>query len=135
MGAIAAAVNKKGKNAVPTVVAMLKELTHRGVDAHGVATPNSAITAKSIEEIAVKNVSSSVALGHNLSRVFSRDQPQPVQGDGFTLVFEGRLFPSPSLPEVNEVAEKLGPDPQRNVGRLIEKFEGSYVFAIAIPNE
>ena len=114
---------------------MLKELTHRGVDAHGVATPNSATTAKSIEEIAVKNISSSVALGHNLSRVFSRDQPQPVQGDGFTLVFEGRLFPSPSLPEVNEVAEKLGPDPQRNVSHLIEKFEGSYVFAIAIPNE
>jgi len=56
MGAIAAAVNRKGENAVPTVVAMLKELTHRGFDAHGVATPNSAITAKSIEEIAIKTL-------------------------------------------------------------------------------
>jgi len=135
MGAIVAAVNKEEKNAIPTVVAMLKELKHRGVDAQGVSTPNSAITAKSIEEIAVKNISSSVALGHNLSRVFTRDQPQPLQGDGFTLVFEGRLFPTPTFPEVNEVAGKLGPNPQGKVSHLIEEFEGSYVLAIAIPNE
>jgi len=134
MGAIAAAVNRKDENAVPTVVAMLKELKHRGVDAHGVATPNSAITAKSIEEIVIKNISSSVALGHNLSRILPRDQPQPIQGDGFTLVFEGRLFPSPSMSEVDEIAEKLGPNPQRNVSHIIEKLEGSYVFAIAVSN-
>ena len=135
MGAIAAAVNRKEENVVPTVVAMLKQLTHRGVDAHGVATPNSAITAKSIEEIAVKNISSSVALGHNLSRILPRDQPQPVQGDGFTLVFEGRLFPSPSLSEVDEIAEKLGANPLRNVRHVIEKLEGAYAFAIAVSNK
>jgi len=135
MGAIVAAVNRKGENAVPTVVAMLKELTHRGVDAHGVATPNSATTAKSIEEIAVKNISSSVVLGHNLSRILPRDQPQPVQGDGFTLVLEGRLFPSPNLSEVDNIAEKLGPNPQRNASHIIEKLEGSYAFAIAVSNK
>jgi len=135
MGAIAVVVNRKGKNAVPAVVAMLKELTHRGVDAHGVATPNSTTTAKSIEEIVIKNVSSSVALGHNFSHILPRDQPQPVQGDGFTLVFEGRLFPSPNLPEVDEIVEKLGPDPQRNISHVIEKFEGSYAFAIAVSNK
>jgi len=135
MGAITAAVNRKGENAVPTVVAMLKELTHRGTDAHGVSTPNSATTAKSIEEIAIKNISSSVALSHNLSRILPRDQPQPVQGDGFTLVFEGRLFPSPSLSEIGEIAEKLAPNPQRNIKHVIEKIEGSYVFAIAVSNK
>jgi asparagine synthase (glutamine-hydrolysing) len=135
MGAIAAVVNRKGENAVPTVVAMLKELTHRGVDDHGVATPNSATTAKSIEEIAIKNINSSVALGYNLSRILTKDQPQPVQGDGFTLVFEGRLFPSPNLSEVDEIAEKLGATPQRNVSHVIEKLEGSYAFAIVVPNK
>ncbi len=134
MGAIAAVVNRKGKNTVPTVVAMLKVLAHRGIDAHGVATPNSAITAKSIEEIPLKEISSSVALGHNLSRVFSRDQPQPIQGDCFTLAFEGRLFPTSSLPEVSEVAERIGSNPRRNFGHIIE-MEGSFVFAIAISNE
>jgi len=135
MGAIAVAVNKKGENAVPKVVIMLKELTHRGVDAHGVATPTSAATAKSIEEIAIQNISSSVSLGHNLSRIFPRDQPQPVRGDGFTLVFEGRLFPSTSLPDVEEVMGRLEPNPQKNAGHVIEKLEGSYAFAIARPNQ
>jgi len=135
MGAIVAAVNKKGENTVPNVVAMLKELTHRGVDAHGVATPTSAVTAKSIEKIAIQNINSSVALGHNLSRILSKDRPQPIQGDGFTLVFEGRLFPSTSLPDVEEVMEMLKPNPQRNASHLIEKLEGSYAFAIACPNQ
>ena len=135
MGAIAAAVNKKGENAVPKVVAMLKELTHRGVDAHGVATPTSAATAKSIKEIAIKNISSSVALGHNLSRILLRDRPQPVQGEGFTLVFEGRFFPSSGVCEADEAKERLKPDPRRNAGHVIEKLEGSYVFAIACPNK
>jgi asparagine synthase (glutamine-hydrolysing) len=135
MGAIAVAVNRKGENAVPTVVAMLKELTHRGTDAHGVATPNSATTAKLIEEIATKNISSSVALGHNLSRILPRDQPQPVQGNGFTLVFEGRLFPSPNLSEVDAIVEKLGHSLQKNASHIIEKFEGSYAFTIAVPNK
>jgi len=135
MGAIAAAVNKKGENAVPNVVIMLKELTHRGVDAHGIATSNSAVTAKSIEKIAIQKISSSVALGHNLSRILPRDQPQPIQRDGFTLVFEGRLFPSTSLPDVDEVVERLEPNPQRNAGYVIEKLEGSYAFAIACHNQ
>jgi asparagine synthase (glutamine-hydrolysing) len=135
MGAIAAAVNKKEKNAVPTVVAMLKELTHRGVDAHGVATPNSATTTKLIEEIAIKNISSSVALGHNLSRIFPRDKPQPIRGDGFTLVFEGRLCPSTGLAEVDEVVRKLGSNPPRMTNYVVQKLEGSYAFAIAVPNK
>jgi asparagine synthase (glutamine-hydrolysing) len=131
MGAIAAAVNKNGGNIIPEVVVMLRELTHRGVDAHGVATPNSAVTAKSIKEIAIKNIRSSVALGHNLSRILPRDRPQPVQGDGFALVFEGRLFPFLGVSEVDEVMGKFEPNPIRNASYIIEKLEGSYAFAIA----
>ncbi len=135
MGAIAAAVNKKEKNSVPEVVAMLKELTHRGADAHGVATPNSVTTAKSIKKLDLTDISSSVVLGHNLSRILSGDQPQPVQGDGFTLVFEGRLFTSSNLSDVDKIVEKLGNNPQRNVNHVIEKLEGSYAFALAVPNK
>ncbi len=134
MGALVAAVDRKGENAVPTVVAMLEELTHRGVDAHGIATSSSAITTESIEDIATKNINSSVALGHNLSRIFSKDQPQPIQGDGFTLVFEGRLFPSTNLSDVEQIAEKLGPNPKRNVSHIIENLEGSFAFAVAVSN-
>lgn len=131
MGAIAAVVNKRGDNAVPSVVIMLRELTHRGVDANGVATPSSTTTAKSIEDMKIENLSSPVALGHNLSRIFSRDRPQPVLGDGFALVFEGHSFPLSGASEVDWVLDKLSLDPQRNAGYIIRELEGSYSFAIA----
>jgi len=137
MGALVAAVNRKGENVVPTVVSMLKELKHRGSDGHGVATPDTIITVASIGELAANNFSSAVALGHNLSHILPRDQPQPVQGNGFTVVFEGRLFPSPNpneLPEVNQIASKLDANPLRNAGDIIEKLDGSYVFAAAEPD-
>jgi len=133
MGALVAAVNRKGENVVPTVVAMLRELTHRGNDSHGIATPSSTTTATTLEELELKDYSSSVALGHNLSFILPRDQPQPVQGDGFSVVFEGRLFPSPNLPdlpEVREIVGKLGSNPLRNASDIIEKLDGSYVFGV-----
>jgi asparagine synthase (glutamine-hydrolysing) len=138
VGALVAAVNKAGENVVPTVVAMLGVLKHRGNDGHGVSTPHSVITASSIEELNPKDYSSSVALGHNLSCILPRDKPQPAQGNGFTAVFEGRLFPSPNLPdlaEVNEIVEMLGSNPLKNAGSIIEKLEGSYVFALADSNK
>ena len=135
MGALVAAVNKTGENVVPRVASMLKELTHRGKDAHGIAAPRSATTARSIEELAIKNCCSSVALGHNLSRILPRDQPQPVQGRDFKFVFEGRLFPTPELPEVTEIIRKLAPSPMKNASHIIESLEGSYAFAVLTSNK
>ncbi len=133
MGAIVAAVSKKDENVVPKVIVMLEELIHRGIDAHGIAAPNLAIVAKSIEELVSENVESGAALGHNLSRIHLRDRPQPVQGEDFSLVFEGRLFPPPHVSEVDEVMKQLKPNPQRNAGYVIERLNGSYAFAIAYP--
>jgi len=133
MGAIAAAVSKKNENVVPKLVAMLRELTHRGTDAHGVATPNMVAIAKSIKELFDEDVESSTALGYNLSRILTRDRPQPVQGKGFSLAFEGRLFPPPGVSEAEEVLAMLKSDPQRNAGHIIEGLNGSYAFAIAYP--
>ena len=138
MGALVAAVNRKGENVVPTVVAMLQELQHRGSDSHGIATPNATYTASSIQELPFKDLNSAVALGHNLSAILPRDQSQPIQGDGFTIVFEGRTYPSPNLPdlsEVKEIADKLGGNPLRRAGEILEKQDGSYVFAVAEGNK
>jgi asparagine synthase (glutamine-hydrolysing) len=131
---LVAAVDKKGKNVVSTVVAMLQELKHRGKDNHGIATSNKTWTSSSIEQLNTENISSAVALGHNLSSILPRDQPQPVQGDGFTAVFEGRTYPSPNLPDLPEVtviAGKLGGNILRNAREILEKIDGSYVFAVA----
>jgi asparagine synthase (glutamine-hydrolysing) len=134
MGALVAAVNKAGENVVPTVVYMLRELKHRGNEGHGIATPDLAVSAQTFEQMSVNKLNSSVALGHNLSYILPRDQPQPVRGNGFMLIFEGRLFPSPNLPnlpEVNEIVEKLNSKPMRNISHIIQNLEGSYVFALA----
>jgi len=131
MGAMAVAVDKTGGNVVPKVVFMLKELTHRGTDAHGVATPNSVRVTKTIEETSTENINSSVALGHNLSRTVSKDRPQPVLGNDFALVFEGRLFPSPNISEVNQVLKRLNGNPRKNAEHILTELDGSYVFAIA----
>jgi asparagine synthase (glutamine-hydrolysing) len=135
MGAMAVAVDKTGENVVPKVVFMLKALTHRGADAHGVATPNSMRVTKTIEETSIESINSSVVLGHNLSRTVSKDHPQPVLGDDFALVFEGRLFPSPNLSEVDQVLERLDGNLWKNAEDILTELDGSYVFAIAQSNK
>ncbi len=134
MGALVAAVNRKGENVVPTVVTMLRELIHRGNEGHGIATPSSAAIAITLNELELKNYDSGIALGHNLSYILPRDQPQPVQGNGFTFVFEGRMFPAPNLPDLSELKEfmtQLGSNPMKNASHILEKLGGSYVFAVA----
>ena len=131
MGAIVAAVKKKGENAVPTALSMLKQLEHRGTDAHGIGTPNSARRANSIEQTIIKDMSSNVALGHNLSRILPEDRPQPVSGANFTLAFDGRLFPPSSVSDIDAILTMLASDPQKNASSIIKKLRGSYAFAIA----
>ena len=136
MGAIVGVVNKNRENAANTVVEMMHELTHRGNGGYGIGAYNSIKTAVTFEEIKKNNCSSEVVLGHNLSCIMPRDKPQPIQGDGFSIVFEGRLFPAPTIPgehEAEKIAKKLGSKPLRNAEKIFEKW-GSYVFAIAEKN-
>jgi asparagine synthase (glutamine-hydrolysing) len=134
MGALVAVVNKKGEGAVPIVVEMLKELTHRGRDCHGIATPEMVATNFTLAELALTNPVSNIALGHNLSHLMPRDHPQPIKGNGFTFIFEGRLFPAPNIPglsEAQKIVEKLDFNLLRSSRRILEKLDGSYVFAVA----
>ena len=134
MGALVAAVNKQGKDVVRRVAVMLKELNHRGKDAHGIATQKTATTASTIETLNISNCNSNVALGHNLSRILPRDQPQPIQGKNFTLVFEGRLFPFLKVSETTQIIQKLGSNPEKNAGHIVEGLEGSYAFVVLTSN-
>jgi len=133
MGAIAAAISKRGESIVPQVALMLKELKHRGTDAHGVATPYSVKLAKSIEQIdqmATESLSSNIALGHNLSQIFPNDHPQPILGNGYAFMFEGHVFPSTAF-AVETLLRKFTSDIQSNGANIIKEMEGSYVFSIA----
>ncbi|MCW4022917.1 MAG: asparagine synthetase B [Candidatus Bathyarchaeota archaeon] len=137
MGAVVGVINKKGENAATTAIEMMHELTHRGNGGYGVATYECIKTATTFEEVKNTNTCNlDVVIGHNLSCIMPRDKPQPVQGDGFTIIFEGRLFPAPSIPgehESEKIAKKLGSKPLRNAEKIFEK-GGAYVFAIAEKN-
>ena len=136
MGALAAAVSKKKQNIIPTVVTMLDELAHRGNDGYGISTYNTIKTAHTLEKLDT-NIDSSVALGHNLSYILPKDRQQPVQGNGFTAVFEGRFYPSPNPPEMSEaqqIVKLLKSNLLQNADSILQKREGSYVFAIAQQN-
>jgi len=130
MGGIVAALNKRGEDAVPEVLLMLKELKHRGTDAFHVATPTSTFTHNSYSEIQTRKLASSIAVGQSFSRITAAERQQLVSREGYTLVFEGRLFPPSKTSAPNEVARLLEPDLNRGAVAIIRKFEGSYVFAI-----
>lgn len=138
LGALVAALNKKGENVIPSVFSMLQELIHRGKNGHGISTPDYVVAASTLEKLEIKNIDSSIALGHNLSYNLSRDTAQPIQGNGFSFIFEGRMFPTPNLPDLSETKEflnQLGSNPIKNIKYILEKLSGSYVFAVAQPKK
>lgn len=135
MGAMAAVVDKRGGNAVPTVIAMLRRLMHRGTDAHGVATQTSVKIAGSLEELEDTNLNSNIAIGYNLSRITSQDVPQPVSGNGYALVFDGRFFPSNEKTSLEEVASRIKEDSKEKARRVLKELDGAYAFAVSHSNK
>jgi len=136
VGGIAAALNKRGEDAVSTVLLMLAQLTHRGADVFHVATPTSTVTGKSLNELQTQKLASNVAIGHNSSLSFSRERHQAVLPEkNYTVVLEGHLFLSSKTSDIHEVARCLKPDFQKGAKGVIRKFDGSYVFAVALPEK
>ena len=133
MGALAAVFTRDGSNAVPIVASMLKALRHRGGEIYGASSPRQVVVAGSPERL-MGEVRSSLALGYGFSHILPGDQPQPLAGNGFTLVFEGRLFPPPKgVFDAQEVLRRLAENPVRDAQSLIMRVDGSYVFSLALP--
>ncbi len=133
MGALIAAVDKRGIDASSAATLMLESLSHRGSDAFGIASPNRAIEATGVEELRRKGFRSSVVIGHCLNKILQRDRIQPIQKEGFSIVFEGRLFPAPEAGEAEWAAEMLSCAGGK-ASSFVRIFEGAYVFAIARRN-
>jgi asparagine synthase (glutamine-hydrolysing) len=131
MGAIVAAIDKKGDNAVPSILTMLGKLTHRGADAHGIATQTLVETTLSLEGLKDTSLKASTAIGYNLSRILKNDVPQPVLGNGYSLVFDGRLFPTDKEAGLDKVINKLGGDPQGNIRRILKELDGAYAIVVS----
>jgi len=135
MGGMAAALNKRGEDAVSSVLLMLQELEHRGADVIQVATPTSTMTAETPRELKNTKMCSDTAVGHNFSRTFPEESPPTILRKGYALAFEGRLFSPSETSDINTVVRELEPEPQKKAEYVIKKFDGSYTFAIALPNK
>jgi len=130
MGALIAAVSKKGTNVSDSAIEMLETLSHRGSDAFGIASLHEVSVKRTLEELRKEALDSYALIGYNLAELLPRDRAQPVQDRGFAFVFDGRLFPAPSKSEVEFLVEKLEAVGDK-ADQLIRGFNGDYVFAIA----
>jgi len=135
MGGIAAALNKRGEDAVSLVLLMLGRLAHRGTELFHVATPTSTIASKSLDELQTKELISNTAVGHNSSLISWREKYRSILRGDYALVFEGHLFPLSKTSDIDQVVCMLKPDLRRSAETIIRKCEGSYVFAIASLNK
>jgi len=135
MGAIVAAIDKHGEEAVSLVLLMLKQLTHRGADVFHVATPTSIMKGKFLSQLETKKCVSKTAVGQYPSPVFSREKHQPIILEkNCTFVFEGHLYPPSKTSDAQEVAQCLKLGFQTGARSIVRKFDGSYAFAIASPD-
>jgi len=130
MGAIIAVIDKGGKNATRTAVAMLKIfLEHKGIEAFGIASSKQVRIEKSAEALNSQNIKSSMIIGQAFSETIRTDKPQPIKLDNATLVIGGRIYPTTSkISDAEVFAQRLC---QKEAVRNLFASEGFFAFAIA----
>ena len=134
MGAVAAVVRKDNRDATKTVFHMLRELQHRGRDAHGIASYNQVFHAKNFRKLETVKLDAPAAVGYNLSKIFPQDKKQPQLTGGFALTFDGRIYPFQGKAEIAIAKELLQSNPKK-ARRLISELDGDFVFIIATETE
>ncbi|MEM1581236.1 MAG: asparagine synthetase B [Candidatus Bathyarchaeia archaeon] len=131
MGALISIISKDGRNVIPEAIKMLSALKHRGSKAHGISTDRMTNIVKNFDDfIDLSDDGSSVVMGYNFSQNLPDDAPQPIEGDNFKIVFDGRIF-SPHI-KVREVVDfiKQFSDVKHAIRNLIERTEGSFSLTI-----
>ena len=89
MGAIAAVLDKKGKEAAEKTYEMLKTLAHRFNHSYGITTQNSIFIIKNHADFTGEISEAHTTIGYGLCKTQSRDQPQPILEEDFALALEG----------------------------------------------
>ena len=130
MGAIAAVLDKKGKEAAEKTYEMLKILAHRFNHSYGIATRNSIFIIKNYADLAGEIPEANAAIGYGLCKTHPKDQPQPILKEDFALALEGRFFPSQNPSDLEFVCELLKSRGAEKIQEIIEKLDGSYNLAL-----
>jgi asparagine synthase (glutamine-hydrolysing) len=132
MGAIVAVINKIGENATKHAAAMLKILSHKGVETFGLASPHTLKIEDTIEKLRSFNVNSPTVVGYAFSRITAVDKPQPVKLENATFAFEGRIYPTHTENSDAEVfAKKIRDNPAGEVEKFLKEADGGFAFVIA----
>jgi glutamine phosphoribosylpyrophosphate amidotransferase len=126
MGALAAVVDKRGRNVASLAIAMLDALSHRGSDAYGLASSHEAAIASSTSELRKADVKANGLVGYNLAKILPHDEAQPLQEGDSALAFDGRIFPAPAEGKIQYAQQKLK-DNSNNAKQLIRSAEGTHL--------
>ena len=132
MGAVVAAMSKCDDDIVRLVIRMLEALIHRGAVRHEVITPNSWVSAASLDELRKKQSSSSiVSIGRNVSNTRWHSESFRSKKDVYVAVSEGEFFPQDLTHPFSKIEISQRCSLRKVAKRLIKNFDGCYTFAVA----
>jgi len=130
MGALVAALNKHGANAISSVITMLDALGHRGTDRFEILASDFVWQAESLIQLkqSADTVSPS-AIGHNSNDPAAPYESSPSGMSNLKLVFEGSLFSQANSSQAKQ--DLTGPTSEgfQQIKKILRELEGSYVLA------
>ncbi len=122
MGAIAAAFDKQGADAISLVSTMLEEMKHRGTKTPLIVGQPRAFISHFLNSINSEKASSKVAVG--------TISAEPVIGENYAWVLEGRFYPPPQQSFVHYMRDNLTSQPKKVCSRILRELNGAYIFAV-----
>lgn len=132
MGAIVAVKHKKHEDATETVLASLKTLTIRKVEAYGIAASDTIQIEKNLKPLQNRRLNAPIVIGYAFQKIIKQDTPQPFKLSDSTAVFDGRIFPTQqNSKDINVFAKKLEGNREEKAKAFVAEVEGDYAFAIA----
>lgn len=131
MGSLISLASKERENVSSAALIMLKTLSHRGSDGSGISSSNTRIMGKNVEELGHKPICSDSLIGYNFAKILPRDAPQPLQVNDASVIFDGRVFPSPKKSEVEHFMEATRDYETEDLIHFIQTSNGGYAFTIA----
>src|SRR3989304_3897239 len=136
MVALVAALSRCDADVVPSVITMLKALSHRGTGTCELGTPTVTGSARSHEELREHvNEPPKVAIGHHgPNAILSRGGLSRLTNDCATVVL-GQVLPRSSASRHDKDLTDEKDKCEGAAERLLTNFEGAFTFAVASPRQ
>jgi asparagine synthase (glutamine-hydrolysing) len=125
-----AVVDKRGENAAPKVISVLRKMSPSGMAQFVLATPSTLITAENSEDLRAEKIDSPIALGA-ASLVSGQNERQMLKLENAMLSFEGRIYsPVPKGAAIDFVAWKMQANYANALKAFLKGVEGDFSILI-----